>query len=134
MEADVVRSILAPSGTNLTMLIERATDLVKGYLRNSGYTPPTTQDPTTIGDSTVILATISAVRKMLCSMPSSSLQLPEAYATHPEQVAFVGILSGDSVLTLTRSSIAAVGGWGFTSTTSNPDKASRTSSCQLKGY
>lgn len=136
VEADVVRSILAPSGTSLAMLIERATALVQGSLRNSGYTVPSTQDPTTIADQSVVLATLCHVRNMLCSMPSTSLERPDSYKdkTHPEMIALLGILSGDLILNLPRSDIQSVGGWGFTSTTAHPERASRTSFCQLKGW
>lgn len=134
MEADVVRSILAPSGTSLTQIIERATSLVQSYGRNSGYTMPSTTDPTTITDETVKMAVMACVRQMLCSMPSSSLKLPEAWTTHPEYVAYRGILSGDAVLTLPLNAVAAVGAFTITSATPDNGRMPRASSCQLKGW
>lgn len=134
MEADVVRSILAPAGTSLTQIIERATSLVQSYGRNSGYTMPSTTDPTTITDETVKMAVMACVRQLLCAMPSSSLKLPEQWVTNPEYVAYRGILSGDAVLTLPLNTTAAVGAFKITTANASNGRLPRASSCQLKGW
>ena len=90
--------------------IERATSLVKGYLRNSGYTCPATQDPSTIDDETVKDAVIAIVWEKLAGKPNASLTLPDGWATGPYRLALEGILSGSVQLSLPQSTKNAPGG------------------------
>lgn len=90
--------------------IERATSFVKGYLRNSGYTCPTTQDPSTIDDETVKDAVMCLVWEKLAAKPNTSLPLPEGWATGPYKLALTGILSGSVQLNLPQSTKNAPGG------------------------
>lgn len=140
MEADVVRSVLARAGLSLTAIIERATALIQSYLRNSGYVLPAAISPAAyvvdsqMTDVTVRLAVLSGVRRQLCSLPSSSLQLPEDYGSHDETVARLGILNGDVTLSLTLNVIQAVGGAKFTVSTAGSGREPRSGRCMLKGY
>lgn len=137
MGADVVRSLLDESGTNLTLMIQRCTGLVKGYLRANGYTPPVTTVPATITEETVKLGTMALVRQWLCSMPASTLSLPEEWKDHPERCALDTLRSdhkGEAVLDLPQSSIKAPGGWGFTPAVSGSSNEQRTSRTNLWGY
>lgn len=140
MEADVVRAITARAGTSLNRMIELATDLIKGRLRNSGYTLPTFTAPATevrgvdVTDLTVKLAVLSGVRRALCSLPSSSLELPVDYAATDENQARVGILSGDQILSLPQSTIQSPGGMKFSTATVASGNAQRSSRCMLRGY
>ena len=138
MGANVVRSQLSGAGISLTTIIEQSTGTVKGYLRANGYTPPTTQDPSTITESMVKEATMACVRMKLCSMPERVLPLPENWDDHPEKLA-LNILrakhdKGDAVLDLPQSTVGSPGGAAFTNTTTNPERRARASSDQLKGY
>lgn len=130
MEASVVRALLSGAGSNLNTLIESNTDLVKGYLRNSGYTLPSPTAPATevrvtdVTDAAVKLAVLCCVRRSLCSLPSSSLELPEDYNAHPETIALRGILSGDVILSLSQSTIQSPGGMKFSDSRLKPQLSS----------
>ena len=90
--------------------IERATSFVKGYLRNSGYTCPATQDPSTIDDETVKDAVMCLVWERLAGKPNASLALPEGWKEGPYRLALEGILSGAVQLNLPQSTKNAPGG------------------------
>jgi len=94
----------------LLRLIERKTSFVKGYLRNSGYTCPATQDPADIEDDVVKDAVMCLVWEALSFKPNNSLPLPENWATGTYRLALEGILSGTVQLSLPQSTKNAPGG------------------------
>jgi hypothetical protein len=101
------------STTPLTTLIASASDVVAGYIRNSGYTPPSDADLSAI-DQTVCLATEALVAQAIASIPEVSQPLPDNWDKSMQVIALEGILSGDVVLNLSLSNISAVGGTKFT--------------------
>lgn len=115
---------------DLDVIIEAATALVQGYLRNSGYTVLSTVDPTEV-DPLVKLAVMALVWQMLASRPDNSLELPATWATSVYSLALGGILSGDVTLSLALTARDAVGGWSFTSRTARPAYTTRE---ELEGW
>jgi hypothetical protein len=111
----LVTRIAALSGVSLTTTIEQGSDILGSYLRNNGYTVPTTTDPTTITDRTVHAATVAIVWEALASIPELSVPLPEGWETHPCVLARDGILNGSATLSLALNTTTAVGGNEFTS-------------------
>ena len=101
--------------------------------------PPDTTDPTTIGDKTVCLATEALVAYSLSKIPEVSQSLPEGWDKSPQTIALEGILSGDVTLSLSLTTISAVGGVGFSESDPSvsvadggrPQRASRK---ELAGY
>jgi hypothetical protein len=113
-------------GANLFTLIEGGTALVQSYLRNQGYSTPTTTT-----DETVKLATLACVAVSMFSIPEFSFPKPESWDMHPAKLALDGILSGDAQVTHGLTQISAEGGLAFSSSTTYPQRASRTN---LGGY
>lgn len=124
------------STTPLPTLIASASDVVGGYLRNNGYTVPDTEDPSTIADQTVCLATEALVAQAIANIPEVSVPLPDGWDKSMQVIALEGILSGTVTLNLERSTAASVGGFlasesDSTVTGSRPQRASRE---ELSGY
>lgn len=115
-----VRAALVGEGdaSDLIRTIERGTSLVKGYLRNSGYQCPATQDPDEIDDDTVKDAVMCCVWEILVAKPDNSLPLPVDWKTMPYRLALEGILSGAVQLNLPQSVKSAPGGITVGSSTS----------------
>lgn len=111
---DVVAAIVANPGIDLTVMIADASAFVGSLLRNSGYAPPDTTDPTQTGDLTINLATEAVVIRALSKVPEASLPLPEDWENSAQVMALKGLLSGDVTLALTVTNISAVGGSAFT--------------------
>jgi hypothetical protein len=134
---DYLAAATSKSTSPLTTLIASASDVVAGYLRNNGYTVPTTTDPSTIADQTVCLATEALVAQALASIPEVSQPLPDNWDKSMQVIALEGILSGTVTLNLTRSTAASVGGFLASSSTADvadggrPQRASR---AELAGY
>lgn len=123
------------STTPLTQLIASASDVVSGYLRNSGYTPPSDSDLSAI-DQTVCLATEALVARAIANIPEVTMPMPDGWDQGMQVLALNGILSGSVTLNLTRSTAASVGGFlasesDSTVTGSRPQRASRE---ELSGY
>ena len=132
---NVEGTIEAYTGVGLTQHIESATSLIQSYLRNNGYTTPTTTN-----DETVKGAVMGAVWQTFASVPEASLPLPENWADHPLRIAYVGILDGsatlDTSVTHTLDTAQAVGGWQASdhsrdTTEGRPQKSSRKN---MRGY
>ncbi len=110
----VVDAIEAKAGVDLNTTIEQASDIIASYLRNSGYAPPDTTTPSDIADKTIHAAVAAIVWEALASVPEVSIKLPDGWATHPCVLARDGILNGEAQLSMSVSTISAVGGAGFT--------------------
>jgi hypothetical protein len=110
MGSATVDAIVEAGAVNIYTHIEGGTALVQSALRNSGYSVPAA----TTTDVTVKMAVAGAVWQTLSSVPGVSLKLPEDWKEHQLYVAYTGILNGDVPLTLSLSTIGAVGGSGFT--------------------
>lgn len=111
--SDVISAIQANAGIVLATMISDASDVVAGYLRNSGYSAPSTSNPDTIADKTICLACDALVIQALSRVPEANLPLPDGWQNSMQMVALNGILSGSVQLSLTPSSISAVGGSAF---------------------
>lgn len=127
---------IAISGVVRNTVIEAATSVIQTALRNSGYSAPSTTDPTTV-EEFVKLAVLGCYREMLSSVPEGSIPLPEAWATNPAKIAYAAILSGDARLVATPSVSTAVGAWLFTLNDPDDENATRTqraSRSELEGW
>lgn len=119
------------STTPLTTLIASASDVVAGYLRNSGYTPPADGVDLATIDQTVCLATEALVARAIANIPEVTLPMPEGWDEGMQVIALKGILSGSVTLNLTRSTAQSVGGFLASSATADvadggrPQRASR---------
>jgi hypothetical protein len=116
---------------DLWTLIEGASAIVAGYLRNSGYLLPATTPPSTIadvGDAAVKQAVMCVVWEQLAARPNQTLMLPENWASMPYRIALDGILSGTMQLGLQQSAASSPGGF------LGSDRASRAGRDQLGGY
>ncbi len=111
-------AVVAVTSVSVGVMIEGATALIQGYMRNSGYACPSTQDPDDV-EVLVKLGTMGAFREMFASVPEKAIKLPENWASHPEKVAYVGIVSGEAKLADEPSQEGAVGGMIFTSSDSS---------------
>jgi hypothetical protein len=94
----------------LLTLIERKTNFVQGYLRNSGYSCPVTQSPADVSDATVKDAVMCLVWEALAFKPNNSIPLPDGWATGTYRLALEGILSGTVQLNLPQGVKSSVGG------------------------
>jgi hypothetical protein len=124
------------STTPLTTLIASASDVVAGYLRNSGYTPPADGVDLSTIDQTVCLATEALVIRAIANIPEVSLPLPEGWDKGMQVIALEGILSGTVTLNLTRSTASSVGGFLASESDSTVDgsRPQRASREELSGY
>jgi hypothetical protein len=123
---DLVTALDGLTGVVLTTQIEAATALIQSYMRNNGYSPVSTTDPTAV-EETVKLAVMGALWQLLTSVPEGNVSLPENWEDHPARIAYVGILTGDANLTAALDKGAAVGGsqWTTHTSTTNPQLATR---------
>lgn len=99
---------------DLQILIEGASAIVAGYLRNSGYGLPTTTIPGTtadVADPAVQQAVMCVVWEQLAARPNQQLELPKTWATMPYRIALDGILSGTMQLGLPQSAASSPGGF-----------------------
>lgn len=144
VDADFVRAhlgtaydaaVVGITGVSATVLFESATSVIQTAMRNSGYSPPSTTDPTEV-EEFVKLAVLGCYREMLAQVPEGSIPLPENWATSPSKLAYAAILSGDARLAATPSTTTAVG--GFLWTESDPDvdgsRPQRASRDELSGW
>lgn len=131
----VRESLTADYGIDLDVIIESATALVKGKLRNSGYSTPSTST-----DAGVMSAVMAATWLALAAQPASTLKLPEDWKSLPLFQSYAEILSGDyqcdPASNHALTSADAVGGWSFSDSTSGSTTAlpQRTSRSNLAGY
>jgi hypothetical protein len=134
---DYLAAATAFSTAPLTTLIASASDVVAGYLRNNGYTPPADGVDLSTIDQTVCLATEALVARALGNIPEVSQPAPADWDKSMQVIALEGILSGTVTLNLTRSTAASVGGFLASSSTADvadggrPQRASRV---ELEGY
>lgn len=132
--ADLMLAIQRVDGVVIERKIERATALVQAHMRNAGYSPPSTQDPTAV-EEVVKLATLGILWPMLAHTPELNLPLPEDWDEHPAREAYQGLKNETLQLAAEPSKIAARGGWKASShadtSTGFPQRASRS---ELKGY
>lgn len=128
-------AVVALTSVSVGVMIESATALVQGAMRNSGYTPPATEDPADV-EAAVKVAVLGAFREMFASIPEKAIALPANWATDPVKVTMDAILSGNLKLAAEPSQAGAVGGAIFTSATEGVDGARppRASREQLEGY
>lgn len=128
-------AVVALTSVSIGVLIDGATSLIQGFMRNSGYDPPSTEDPDDV-EELVKLATMGALRVRLASIPEKAIPLPENWNEHPEKVAYVGIESGAVKLAADPSQESAVGGMIFTDSTEGATGAitPRASRTKLAGY
>lgn len=129
-------AVTSLTGVSQTVMIESATSIIQTAMRNSGYSPPVTTDPTEV-EEFVKLGTLGCYREMLATIPEGSIPLPDNWATHPAKLAYAAILSGDAKLAATPSNAGAVGGWQMT--LNDPDDTSatqtrRSSRDELEGW
>lgn len=132
MEQSVRVALLGEAAVgDLQVLIEAASAIVAGYMRNSGYAVPVTTPPATVADvadPAVKQAVMCVVWEMLAARPNQTLELPRTWATMPYRLALDGILSGTMQLGMPQSASSSVG--GFICST-RPSRATRE---QLGGY
>src|SRR3990172_2929305 len=127
-----LRQTWFPVATELVTLIEGATGFVQSYLRNSGYSTPSSTT-----DETVKMAVMGALWQMAASRPATTVKIPEDWKEHPCRKAYVDILNGSVQLTHALNTRSAVGGVAFTagtvagSTSGRPAVATHTA---LLGY
>ncbi len=130
-------AVIALSGAVRNTMIEAATSVIQTAMRNSGYSPPETQDPADV-EEFVKLATLGCYRELLASFPEGSIPLPEAWATNPAKLAYAAILSGDAKLAATPEVASAVGGALFSDgdpdSTSDDARPARASRDELSGW
>lgn len=126
---------VATSGIVRVTIIEAATAFVQGKLRNSGYSPVSTEDPADV-EELVKLATYGAYREMLATIPEAAVALPENWNAHPARMAYVDLVNGELQLAATPSNIAAVGGWQWSESDPDVDDAlvQRASREELEGF
>ena len=127
------RTAATATGLDLDIMIEGATAAVQVYMRNSGYTPPSTQDPADV-EPAVKLAVLGAFIHQLFSVPENSVRLPEQFGSHPAVVLWNGILSGDVKLSADPDKAGAVGGWSWTDSSSTGSFPKKTTRTQMGGY
>lgn len=93
----------------LLRFIEDGTADTQAVMRNSGFTCPSTQDPTGI-DLVVQRAVMCRVWESLATKPNASLPLPENWSKLPYREAWDGILSGALQPNMPQSTKNAPGG------------------------
>ena len=134
--ADVVRSAMAQSKADLTLLIEDSSGSVRGVLRSKGARAPDTLDPTTVTDVNIKLATVWALRCLMNSLPSVRLPLPDNWEANPEYLAYYGFYSGRTQPDVIDDNKSTPGGWGFVGSSgtgsSSAGLAAKLSADQLK--
>jgi hypothetical protein len=134
MGADLMLAIEQVDGIILDRILEASTALVQGAIRAAGYSPPSTQDPSTV-EELLKLATLGQAWPLLAAIPEVSLPLPEGWDKHAATLAFQGLQSGTLKPAADPGKIGAVGGWAAsdhtTASTGYPQRASRS---QLRGY
>ena len=128
-------AVAALTGVSVGVIIESATALVQGAMRNSGYTPPATTDPADV-EPAVKVAALGLFVEMFANVPEKAIALPPNWATSPIKITTEAILSGNMRLAAEPSQAGAVGSAIFTSATegvegARPPRASRE---QLEGY
>lgn len=123
------------AGVVRNTMIEAATSVIQTALRNSGYSPPATQDPDDV-EEFVKLGVLGCYWEALASVPEASIPLPTNWSTHIAKLAYMAILSGDAKLAATPSNAGAVGGW--TMTENDPDvedsRPARATRDELSGW
>lgn len=121
--ADYLAASLAENGRDFTTLCEAATALVQSALRGAGLATPTDTDGAA-SEPIVQLAALGQFVEILATAPGSTVPLPQDWATNPLKMALQGIIDGEVQTVADPSALGAVGGFGFSISTTNGRKTS----------
>ena len=108
------------SSTHFNTVCKAATSVVEAALRNSGYSPPsaTVANSSTVAEY-VRLATFGAFVDLAYNRSEHNLALPQEWDEHPAKRAFRAIIDGDANLDLTLTVSGAIGGFAFSTTSTD---------------
>ncbi len=120
---EYVAAALAEPGRDFDLLSEMATAHVQSLRRGAGLSAPVSTDGTGI-EVIMQLASLAAMVEILAIAPGSTVPLPEGWATNMAKVALDGIATGETQTVEDPSALGAVGGFGFSISTTNGRKTS----------
>jgi len=106
------------TGLDITVMIEGATALIQGALRQAGYPTPSTTTPSEVEELTK-LAVLGAFVEELNGVPENGVSMPESWERSPAFRAYAGILNGTLQPAAAVDKSAAFGGFKWSDGTSS---------------